>query len=209
MKAPTADKVPPFVDTPRGIFTASGNWFNTSEAALREYAAGVLAHKDIPELLRAAELWLSAPRTLVLWLTPLLLWKFGVWATIGCGLVLFFVLSVWGPAFLVSSLTPLLKILDNVAAQAALYVGVMSWFAINGQFDLMATGLTIFILMRWGIIGRLLKPIIEKLWARIYAIPYADQMLKAVIIRTAMKHHVPIPELEEMERSILRRINRT
>ena len=62
-----------FVDTPEGIFTASGVWFRTREASLYAYAGPVFDHEPLPRLLTQAEVWLRSPQTLALWLLPLLL----------------------------------------------------------------------------------------------------------------------------------------
>ena len=62
-----------FVDTPEGIFTASGVWFRTREASLHAYAGLVFDREPLTRLLTQAELWLRSPLTLTLWLLPLLL----------------------------------------------------------------------------------------------------------------------------------------
>ncbi len=207
MKPPIADKSSPFIETPNGTFTAAGNWFHTTEEALMSYAEPVLAHRPFAQLLKDAEAWLRIPLTIVLWSTPLLLWRLGVTFTLVSCIVLYCVFSIWTPALVTQTLTPLLKVFDNVLMQALLYVVAMSWFAINGYFILLAVGLLVFVLTRWGIVSRLLGTIVQKMRSRLYKVPYPDQVLNSVIIRTAMKYHVSLPELERMERSILNRIH--
>ncbi|MFK7844772.1 MAG: hypothetical protein AB8G77_05675 [Rhodothermales bacterium] len=208
MKAPTADKDASFIETPNGIFTAAGSWFHTTVEALKAYAGPVLTHKSIAQLLHFAELWLRSPKTLVLWMTPFLLWTLGIAPTLLCCVLVYFIFSIWGPAMITQTLTPVLNVLDNVLIQAVLYISGMSWFAMNGYFTLMIAGLVIFILMRWGLIAKVLNPWIMKIRQRLYKVPYEDQILKAVIVHAAMKHRVALPELDQMEMFILNRINK-
>lgn len=208
MKAPAADKNATFIETPGGVFTASGHWFHTNEETLKGYAGPVLERVPFQRLLEIAEIWLRSPATIVLWGTPALLWKLGVWPTLGIGLVLYFVLSLWTPVLINMTITPVLKVMDNVLAQALLYIVVMSWFAMNEQFWLMGAGLAVFILMRWGIVAKLFGQWLEKVRTRMYAVPFADQVLKSVIVRSAMKHRVSLPELDKIERFILNQIHK-
>ncbi len=208
MKAPTVDKNASFIETPNGIFTAAGNWFHTTVEALQAYAGPVLVHKTVAKLLHNAELWLRSPNTLVLWVSPFLLLQFGIAPTILAGVVLYFVFSIWGPLFLTETATPLLSILDHVLTQALFYIVGMSWFAMNSHYALMSTGLLIFILLRWGMIGSLFQPWVQKLRDRMYKVPYEDQILKTVIVHAAMKHKVSLPELDKMERLIMKQIHK-
>ncbi len=193
---------------PGGIFTASGNWFHTNEETLTAYAGPVLERESFSRLIEIAEIWLRSPATLVLWLTPLLLWKLGIWPALAIGVVIYLLLSLWSPVVINMMITPLLKLMDNVLAQAILYIIGMSWFAMNDQFWLMGAGLVIFILMRWGIVAKILGGWVEKARNRMYAVPFADQVLKSVIVRAAMSHRVSLPELDNMERFILNQLHK-
>lgn len=208
MKSPAADKNVSFIETPGGIFTAAGNWFHTTEAHLQDYAGPVLDKKPFASLIETAEIWLRSPATVVLWCTPFLLWKWGVWPTLVFDTGLYFILGLWAPVLTNLLVTPLLKILDNVLAQALLYILLMSWFAMNDQFMLMASGLMLFILVRWGIIAKIFGGFIDKLHSRMYNVPFSDQVLKSVIVRNAMKLGVSLPELDNMERSILNQLHK-
>ncbi|MEM8485643.1 MAG: hypothetical protein AAF564_08835 [Bacteroidota bacterium] len=208
MKVPIADKDASFIETPNGIFTAAGHWFHTTIADLKQYAEPVLAHRSIDWLLNMAARWLGSPKTLMLWSIPPLLWTLGVLPTLGIAVAVYLLFAIWGPVLTSLTVSPVLRLLDQVWAQGLFYVIGMSWFAINDQFLLMGIGLVLFIVIRWGLVDQLFKPLLDKVHARMYAVPYPDQVLKSVIVRAAMKHRVSLPELDEMERFILNRLTR-
>ncbi len=208
MKPPAVDKNATFIEMPGGIFTASGNWFHTNEETLKGYAGPVLEREPFERLLGVAEIWLRSPSTIVLWSVPVLLWKLGVWPALGIGIVLYLLWSLWTPVLTNMTITPVLKIMDNVLAQALFYILGMSWFAMIEQFWLMGVGLVVFILVRWGIVAKVFGAVVEKARSRMYAVPFADQVLKSVIVHSAMKHRVSLPELDNMERFILNKIHK-
>ncbi len=208
MKVPIADKDASFIETPNGIFTAAGHWFHTTIADLKHYADPVLAHRSIEWLLRMAERWLGSPKTLMLWSIPPLLWTLGVLPTLVIALAVYILFGLWAPVLTSLTVSPLLGLLDQVWAQGLFYIVGMSWFAMNDQFLLMGIGLVLFVLIRWGVVDQLMQPLLRKVHARMYAVPFEDQVLKSVIVRAAMKHRVSLPELDEMERFILNRLTR-
>lgn len=208
MKASLADQKSTFIDTPKGIFTASGRWFRTTEEALADYAGPLVDREPIPRLLENAELWLRSPGTIILWTTPFLLWYLGPIQTTLINIFLFVLFALWGPVLASHLVLPLLRLLEHVLVQALLYVISMSYFAMQGHFDLLAYGLVLFILVRWGLIEKAFDVVLDPLRARLYKVPYPDQVLKAVVIRAAMSHRVPLPELDRIEAFILKQLRR-
>lgn len=208
MKASLADQKPTFIDTPKGIFTASGLWFRTTEAALADYAGPLVDREPISRLLENAALWLRSPGTIILWATPFLLWYMGPLQTTLINLFLYVLFALWGPVLASHLVLPVMRVMAHVLTQALLYVLSMSFFAMQGHFDLLIYGLVLFILVRWGLVGQAFDKVLTPLRNRLYKVPYADQMLKAVVIRAAMSHRVSLPELDRIEHFILKQLRR-
>ena len=62
--------------------------------------------------------------------------------------------------------------------------------------------------MRWGIVEKIFQVVFN--WCRnlLYQMPYNDQVLKSVIIRAALKYSTPLPEISDIEASILKKLQR-
>lgn len=199
----TSEKAAYFADTPAGLFTAAGTWYRTREQDLVRFAAPALAEPDVTPLLKQADLLVGAPRTLVLWLVPVLLlvlpWMWAaVWAV-----ALFALLALTLPALATPPLARLLRVLDPVVGQMLLYVFVLSLLAARGDFASLWTGLALFVALRWGVLTFALRPVAD----RLYAPALADRVLRALIVRTALRRGVAMPEVAEMERSLLTTLN--
>jgi hypothetical protein len=191
-----------YVASPAGIFLETGTWFEIQEDALRKYAGGVLARLSVGRLLGDADIWVRSPRSLGVILLPVLLI---VLPPLVAALFTILVYGVWyvlSPALVNLPLLAFFRVLDAVFVQAGTYVILLSYLAMNGMLTAVWVGLAGFVLFRWGIIeriaARLLSPVIRK----VYSLPLADQVLRGVVLRHAIRLKVAMPELAEMERSI-------
>ena len=197
-----------FVSTPQGIFTASGTWFSATEETLRAYAGSVLEHVPLGVLIRRADRWLHAPLVVTLWALPALL---GLWTPLlaaGAALVLFVGWKALSPAVASRWATAVVGWLGAVWLQGLYYVFTMSVLAGAGRYAATAVGLAGFVLLRWGLVGRVAAPLVRVLARRLYALPLPDQVLRAFIVRAALTHGVPLPELERMERRLFEKWSR-
>lgn len=194
---------PTFVDTPKGIFTASGVWFRASEAGVRDYAGEVLQHEPLPRLVRHAEVWLRSPETLALWVLPAALWLLPVGWAVLLALALYVGWSILGPSLVNRPMLTAALVLDHVVAQLVYYVVLLSALAIGGQYEALAAGLLGFVLLRWGLLRRLTDRLMKAVWARLYPMPVPDQVLRALIHRAALKYRVTLPEIDAMANDIL------
>lgn len=198
----------PYVDTPQGVFTAGGVWFRTRVALLEDYAGAVLAREPLGRLLAAAERWLRLPQLLALWLLPLFLWFFSpVQAGLGA-LVVYLAAAVLGPSFVSRGLDGVLRVLDVVLLQAFFYVFALSVLAAQERLTAVWVGLGGFIVLRWGLVRWATKPLVEVLGRTLYRLPVPDHVLRALIIRAALRYDVAMPEIEAIEREILATIHR-
>ena len=196
----TADSV--FVETPQGIFTASGVWFATTRDALETYASEVLAHEPIEQLIERAGVWLRSPETLAVWLLPLIMLSIPPWPAALSVITGYIAWKTLGPSAVSRAVERVFSIMDRVWLQGAYYVGILSYFAAINQFALVWTGLVGFVVIRWGLLSRIVQPLVLLMQGSLYDMPVPDQVLRAFIIRAAMAHRVSLPHLDRMERQI-------
>lgn len=188
-----------FVDTPNGIFTASGVWFNTTREALEAYAGPVLERESLPRLLSRAEVWLRSAQVVTLWALPVFLLLSPPLAAALSALTLYVGWRSLGPSFASEWAVKGLRLLDVVFVQGLYYVFMLSLLAARGQMTALWIGVGGFILLRWGLLARFSQPVVGRIWRSLYALPVPDQVLRAFIIRTALKHRLALPQLDRLE----------
>jgi hypothetical protein len=163
----------------------------------------VFEHEALPSLLTQAEVWLRSAQTLALWLLPVFLFIVSpVQAALGA-LVIYVAWRSLGPAFVNRPMGSLLRVMDLVLVQALYYVFMLSLLAAQAHYVAVWTALGGFVLLRWGLVQWVTAPLIRPIWRSLYPLPVADQVLRALMVRAAMKHQVKLPELDRMERQIL------
>ncbi len=195
-----------YVDTPRGLFTTAGHWFRTTEALLQSYAGPLLEKEPLDRLLRQADVWLALPSLLMLWALLPLLWGSAPVVAVGVALALYLLGHLLLPLLILRPLTPILSVLANPWLQGAAYVVGLTALAWSGRFPAVWMGLAGFVLVRWGLLDRLLRPVLDRLHAALYPLPLPDQVLRTLILRAALAHRVALPELQAMEQEVLRRL---
>lgn len=191
-----------FVETPHGIFTASGTWFATTCEALETYAGDVLAHESIERLIQQAVVWIRSPESLAVWILPISMLAMPPFPAVLATAASYVAWKTLGPSAVSRSLQRLFAVLDHVWLQGAFYVGVLSYFAAIGEYTEVWIGLFGFILVRWGIVSRIVQPLVQMMQQKLYRLPVPDQVLRGFIVRAAMAYRVSLPELDQMERQI-------
>jgi len=191
-----------FVETPHGIFTASGVWFATTRDALETYASEVLDHESIEKLIERAEVWLRSPETLAVWLLPLLMLVVGPLPAALAVVTIYVAWKTLGPSAVSRVLERVFRVLDPVWLQGAYYVGILSYFAALGQYTALWTGVAGFVLLRWGLLSKIVQTVVLLIQRSLYRMPIPDQVLRAFIIRAAVAHRISLPQLDHMERHI-------
>lgn len=195
---------PTYVDTPHGIFTDAGIWFHVTEQQLRDYAEPVLEQVGIDKLLDWAGVWIRSPQVLTVWLLPILLWMFHP-VVAGLGALGFYVgWKVLSPSVISTIALRVFNWLDVVVVQGLFYVLMMSIFAAQEQFAALAVGLIGFVVLRWGLLERAVKPLLRPLLQSIYPLPYPDQVLRALITRVAVNHRLSLPQIDDMQQKMIR-----
>ena len=197
-----------FVDTPEGIYTASGVWFRTREESLYAYAGPVFDREPLARLFMQAEVWLRSPMTLALWLLPLLLFMLSPLQAALAALVVYVGWESLGPSFVSRTVSGVFRVLDLVLLQALYFVLTLSILAAQEQLAALGVGLGGFILLRWSLVRMVTQPVVKRIWATLYKMPVPDQVLRSFIIRAALKYRVSLPELDRIEQEILENLKR-
>lgn len=197
-----------YVSTPQGIFTASGVWFSATEEMLRDYAGPLFEHVPLAALLRRAVRWIRSAQVLTLWILPLLLFFLPPLAAALAALTFYAGWRVLSPSFATRIGAAVIGFLDKVVLQGLYYVFMLSLLAGQGRLVAVFVGLAGFVLLRWGLVERLVHPLLRRLWRTLYELPVPDQVLRAFIIRAALRHGASLPDLERMKRRILEVWNR-
>ena len=192
---------PTYVDSPTGIVTVAGTRFRTTEKLLREFAEPVFDREPLGSLIRQAEVWAQSPVTMALWALPVLLLLLPIWVATVAALALFAVWRVISPAAPVRAGIAVLSILQKPMLQGIYFVVALTLLGWASQTPAVLVGLAGFIGLRFGLVEMLLKPILDPLLARMYPLPVPDQVLRAVIVRAALRHDIPLPELSRLEES--------
>lgn len=190
------------LDTPHGIVSPEGVHFRTTRALLEDFAGPVLAVVPLATLVGRAEVWLRGGPTVALWLlAPLLVVLPPWWA--GAGALAAYVLwEVAGPLWVSRRFVAVLRVLERPLVQAALYVAVLSALGVRGQVVAVGVGLLGFVLMRWGVLPWLLRPVVRTLRRPLTTLPPPDQVLRAFVLRAALRHGIALPELERLKREL-------
>lgn len=183
--------------------TAGGRWYHVTEKDVREYAGEVLDRVSLEQLLDWADHWIGSARTVLLWLFPGLLWALPVGWAVGAGLVLYLAWALGSPALPSLFMVRAVSAVDHVLIQGLYYVLAMSALAAAGMHAAVGMGLFLFVLLRWGVIDWAFGYVIRPLRKRLYPLPVADQILRGLIIRVALKYRLSLPQVSEITEDIL------
>lgn len=203
MPETSADDLPTYVDTPYGLLTATGEWYHVTEDDLRDYAGEVLEYVPLDTLLEWADVWIRSARAVTLWALPGLLWVFPPLPAAASALGLYVGWKVFSPAMTNVATLRVVRWMENVVLQGLYYTFALSAIAVLGGTAKTIVGLAAFILFRFGAVQWALTPVLRPLWRALYPLPAADQVLRSLIIRIALKHRLELSQLDTMTREIL------
>lgn len=192
-----------YVNTPYGMVSADGRWYHIPEGAVREYAGPVLDYVSLDTLVGWADAWIASPRTVTLWGLPVLLGVLPPGWAVGAALALYGGWMVLSPALPWIGGVRLVSGLSHVGLQALYYALTLSILAGLGQLAAMGVGLVGFVLLRWNIVDRMGGVVRQWVHPRLYPLPVADQVLRALIVRAALKHRVQVSQVEALTTAIL------
>ncbi len=182
--------------------TANGTIYRSTEKSLREYAPDLLERVPLDKLVADSDLWLRLPMDLSLWILPVGLWQGGPWLGATSMVSVYLASAVLSPAGVSLYAMPVVRFLDRVTLQALYFIVSLSVLAQNGRLPEMWTGVGGFIVLRWSLMSRAMSPLIEMATGRLYRMPVPDQVLRAVIIKYAIRFGVSIPSLSDIEEDV-------
>jgi hypothetical protein len=200
----STDDHPAFLDTPGGLITASGVHFHTTRALLEQYARPVLEVVGLDTLVGRAEVWLRSGQALALWSLALLLLVLPSLAAALAALTIYLGWETLGPSFVSRRLVAVFRVLEKPLVQAALYIAVLSYLGAQGNVGAVGVGLAGFVLIRWRVIPLALRPVLKLLRRPLYTLPPSDQVLRAFVLRAALRHDIDLPQLEQLKRDLRR-----
>ena len=199
MARPPRPGAPAYVDTPAGIVSADGTHYHTTEPLLRGYAGPVVEAVGMGPLLRRAGAWVRSPRTLAVLALPALLAVLPWWVAAGMALVLYALWSALAPGTLFLSLARAMPVLESAAVQALVFIAALSAFAAAGRFDAVWTGLAGFAAFRLGAVEAAFRPVVGAMQRQFYRLPPADQTLRLLLVREALRRGVSLEGFDAIE----------
>lgn len=203
-RTPASEETPStYVDTPYGLMTENGRWYHIPEGDAREYAGAVLDHVSLDRLVQWADAWVESPRTVTIWLLPLLLWSLPTAWAAGSALVLYVGWALASPAFPAVGGVRVASWLGHPIGQGLYYVATLSVFAAVEQYAAVGVGLAAFVVFRWGVVGWAAQQGLRPLQRALYPLPVTDQVLRGLIVRAALKYRVSVPQVDALTKEVV------
>lgn len=197
-----------YQSTPSGIVTSGGGWYLAPETAIEAYAGDVLKHVPLSHILRFADTWALLPSTIGVLGTIGLLYVSPWSIALGAGLLLYVVARLLLPGVVLPSLSKGVRVAVHPVFQVLFAFLALSYLGMQGQIGAASAGLAAFVAYRWDLPGILLNPIVQPMLSRMYPLPVADQILRASLIRFALRHGVELPQIAVLEAQMRKTMNR-
>ena len=196
------NKATVFVDTGRFIVTGNGTMYHSTEESLDKYAPGLFERVPLDRIVGDSDLWLRLPMDLSLWILPVGLFQGGPWLGATGMVSVYIVSAVISPAGVSLFALPVLRVLDRVTLQAIYFIITLSILAQTGRFPELWTGVGGFVALRWSLLSRAASPVVTSAASRLYRMPVPDQVLRAVIVKYAIRFGVSIPTMSDIEHDV-------
>ncbi|MEX1123310.1 MAG: hypothetical protein WD491_07725 [Balneolales bacterium] len=194
-----------FIETPKGIFTAAGNWFYITVDNLRSYAPGLFRKHSVEEIISDAEVWIRSPDSLSITLFMFTLLVAGIEVAV---IVTVLFLPFWHlnkSAFINYPTTKLMRLIDKEAFLILLSIMVLSWMGMNENYTSLVVGLLFFLVLKFGGFRKLVDIYYQR---QPHKIPLNDRILKMVVLKYAMHEDVNVDEVKKMETDVLNMISK-
>jgi hypothetical protein len=95
--------------------------------------------------------------------------------------------------------------MENMLAQALMDVFVLSALAASGAHGETVVGLTGFVALRYGLVDRASSFLTKPIRSALYELPLPDQVFRAFLIRIALNHRLPLPQVDDIASQMLER----
>lgn len=191
-----------------GIVTSGGGWYLAPEEALDAYAGEVLKRVPLAQVLRFTDAWGLLPSSLGVLSTVGLLFISHWSIALGAGLLVYVMGRLLLPAMVWPSLSSVVRVAVHPIFQLLIAFLALSYLGMQGALFSATAGLATFALYRWDVPGILLNRLLEPFLNRMYPLQVADQILRATLIRLALKHGVELPQIAVLEAQLRKAMNR-
>lgn len=187
------------VDTPTGLFSASGFWYRTSFASIDAFAPGLREKIDLHQTVKDTEVWIRSFESAGLWTFLVALFFIGAYPA---ALVAFLVSLLWysaRSAFIHPSATRFLKPFTVDGAVLLATVFVISLVGNTGRTLDAILGLAFFFVFRFG----WLRMLLDRWHDSARPIAMNDRILRMMLLRLAMRHDIRIDAVHTMQSDLI------
>lgn len=190
------------VETPTGLFSASGFWFRTSFAAIDQLAPGLRAKIDLHQTVRDAEVWIRSFESVGLWTLLLSLPFLGAYPSALLATVLSLIWYFWRSALVHPSATAFIKALTHDAPVLVATLFVISYVGNTGRTLDAILGLAFFFVFRFG----WLRMLLDRWHDATRPLSMNDRILRMMLIREAMRHDIRVESVHTMQTELMKAV---
>ncbi len=199
-------EIPPYLETPTGIFTVGGVWFFTTKSALKEFAGEVLEKYPLENLIGEAELWVRSTDKAGILAGMLILLIFDWWLAFPLALLAGYFWYISKSGLISNWLGSLIRFFDHDFVIVTAAVVPLSWFGIQEMYGHLAAGFLLFFIFKFG----WFRQFADKMQRSDKQKPTLnDRILKMVIVKKALADGISLKETEEMEKNLTAAIEKT
>lgn len=187
------------VETPTGLFTASGSWFRTSFKSIDDLAPGLCDKIDLHQTVKDTEVWIRSFESVGLWSFLIMLIFYGAYPSALVAIVLSIAWYFLRSALIHPGATVYLKpfTIDGPVLIATLFV--ISYVGNTGRMQDAIVGLAFFFVFRFA----WLRMLLDRWHNSVRALTMNDRILRMMLIREAMRHDIPVKSVQTMQTDLL------
>lgn len=187
------------VETPTGLFSASGFWFRTSFQSIDDLAPGLRTKIDLHQTVKDTEVWIRSFESVGLWSFFITLLFYGAYPSALVAIVLSIAWYFLRSALIHPGATVYLKpfTIDGPVLIATLFV--ISYVGNTGRTLDAILGLAFFFVFRFG----WLRMLLDRWHDATRALSMNDRILRMMLIRLAMRHDIAVKSVQTMQADLL------
>lgn len=190
------------VETPTGLFSASGFWFRTSFQSIDDLAPGLRAKIDLHQTVKDTEVWIRSFESVGLWTLLLSLPFLGAYPSALLATVLSLIWYFWRSALIRPSATPFMKALTHDAPVLVATLLVISYVGNTGRTLDAILGLAFFFVFRFG----WLRMLLDRWHDASRPLSMNDRILRMMLIREAMRHDIRVESVHTMQTELMKAV---
>lgn len=186
------------IDTPNGIFTASGHWFRTRTSHIEALVPGLAAIEPLDGIVKQAEQWIRSTESLSLWLFLALLTFTGVHVAAVASIVFYLFWYFQRSGFASPALGGFVRAATADLPILLAAVAVVSWVGNAGRTADALIGLGWVFVFRFG----WLRMLLDRWHDASRPLPMNDRILRMLLLRHAIRNGITPPILSSMTQDL-------